>query len=93
MCEEMKKFREYLDQNNIDWVDMSSVYEDMKDFSITRTHFIYKNKKVSVINGMGTYGGIDVFGIKNHGLLEVMIGGNDPVGWLTCEEAIKLTFN
>lgn len=72
MCEEMKKFREYLDQNNIEWVDMSTAYEEMKDFYITRTHFYHDNKKVSVINGMGTYGGIDFSSVKNHGLLEVM---------------------
>lgn len=61
---------------------------------IARTHFEYKGIKVSVINGFGTYGGwAGANGAQkeedNEGLLEVMVSGSEPCGWLTAVEAIR----
>ena len=43
----------------------------------------YKGKLHSVICGYGTYGG-------QEGLLEMMIGNNDPSGWHTAEDVIEI---
>jgi hypothetical protein len=42
-----------------------------------------------VIHGRGTYGGVSCFG-KDHGLLECMIGNNEPIGYLTAEDVIEM---
>lgn len=90
MCEEMINFRNQLDQKGIKWIDKS---DENEHFVMHRTHFDYDGKLISVINGYGSYGGFSFFSEKNLGLLEVMVGENEPVGWLTCEEAIDYIFN
>lgn len=95
LCEEMIKFRNYLDENKIEWKDASDLASSIiEDFAIYRTHFYYKGNRISVINGYCTYGGYNKFinDGKNEGLLEVMIGSNEPKGWLTAEEAIEYIF-
>jgi len=100
VCDEMKKFRKILDDNNIAWQDKSVTYlsDELRReivMYICRTHFEYKQKFWSVINGFGTYGGY--FGLNNDcldgtdnvGLLEIM-GDDDPIGWLTADEAWNL---
>lgn len=86
-CDEMIKLRKYLDEKGIIWEDKSDVR-----FGISRTHFVVKKKKWSVINGLGTYGGQRLFTKENIGLLELMVkgvNGGEPVGWLKAEEIIK----
>ena len=101
ICDEMKKFRKLLNDKNIPWIDKSVEYptSDRPDSEIViyicRTHFTYLNKKWSVINGFGTWGGY--FGINNDcldgtdnlGLLEIMeYDCADKVkGYLTAKEA------
>lgn len=93
MVEEMLKLRKFLDEKKIPWEDAS---EEMSDIvKIDRTHFDYKGYAISVINGFGTYGGYSGANFPaddekdNLGLLEVMVGGNEPKGWLTAKEAWK----
>lgn len=79
-------------QKKISWTDAS---EEMSEWvKIARTHFKYNGIQCSVINGFGTYGGwAGANGAQkeedNEGLLEVMVSDNEPVGWLTAEEAIR----
>ena len=80
VCEEMQRLRNKLDEENIEWKDKSN------DF-VCRTHFYYGINKISVINGEGTYGGLD--NGKNIGLLEMMINYHDPIGYLNADEVIK----
>lgn len=90
VCEEMQKLRDWLDQNSIQWLDVSDDFAD--GFWICRTHFYIDEYKVSVINGSGTYGGF-IFGKEqsNAGLLEVWADrSGEPVGYLTAEDAIQL---
>ena len=100
VCDEMKKFRKILDDNNIAWQDKSVTYPSDKHrreivIYICRTHFTYKHKLWSVINGFGTYGGY--FGLNNDcldgsdniGLLEI-VGDDDPTGWLTADHAWEI---
>lgn len=96
VCEEMKKLRQMLDEKNIPWHDNSEVMSEDKEWPmwICRTHFEYKGLKIFVINGFGTYGGW--FGAnpgmteeENMGLLELLIDGSDPTGWLKAEDIIK----
>lgn len=94
MCEEMIKFRKLLDQNKIEWEDMSETWPSIGtqknvtiNRTINRTHFYIDGVFVSVVNGFGTYG-------ENHGLLEMWIQDitEDPIGYLTasdCWEEIK----
>ena len=94
ICEEMIKFRKYLDDKGIEWKDKSTedFFDDIKyDYTIHRTHFYHNGNLVSVINGQGTYGGVDFDG-NNRGLLEVMIGDDEPEGYLSCEQAIEYIF-
>ena len=87
MVDEMIKFRNLLDKNSIKWIDKSD------EGFIDRTHFYYRDYFFSVINGYGTYGGIDVFTSKNHGLLELMsncTNGGEPIGSLTANEAFEI---
>lgn len=79
MCEEMVKLRGYLDANGIEWVDKSDCYCLM----IYRTHFSYKNHKISVIYGFDTYGG-------KCGLLEMMVDEEEPIGYLKCNDVVEI---
>ena len=93
ICEEMQKLRNYLDEKNIEWRDDTKEYSET--VKIARTHFEYNDKFVSVINGFGTYGGWHGSNYpamteeQNLGLLEVMIDGEEPVGWLKAEDVMK----
>lgn len=65
---------------------------------MVRTHFLFKGHSVSCINGFGSYGGMNIAlnddgEYFNYGLIEMMISGNDPVGYLTCEEVFSLLDN
>ena len=87
MVPEMVKFRSLLEQNNIKWIDKSD------EGFIDRTHFYYRNYFFSVVNGFGTYGGINVLNGKNMGMLELMsnyVNGDEPIGPLTADEAIEI---
>ena len=87
MVAEMIKFRNLLDQNDIKWIDKSD------EGFIDRTHFHYRNYFFSVVNGFGTYGGINCLTGKNMGMLELMsncINGGEPIGSLTADEAIEI---
>lgn len=84
ICDEMKHFRELLDEKKIAWHDAS---EDWENIWICRTHGI--DKAFSCINGFGTYGGIQYIGGKNYGMLELKIG-DEIKGYLTAEEAVEL---
>lgn len=85
VVEEMKKFRELLDKNGIEWIDDSE--EERDDVWICRTHS-KNHDRWSVINGIGTYGGYSI-GEKNEGLLEAAID-DKVLGHLKAEEAYKL---
>jgi hypothetical protein len=93
VVEEMQKLRDMLDEKNIPWQD------DTDDFSterfenwICRTHFEYNGNEISVINGIGTYGGWGGANLteENLGLLEIMIGEVNPIGWMKAEECMEL---
>lgn len=90
VCEEMQKLRDWLDENNIDWEDASEDYfkGSIDDFWICRTWFEIKGKKISVINGHGTWGGIRFLDGKNEGLLETMGLDDDVIGYMTADEVI-----
>lgn len=93
VCEEMKKLRTWLDKQGIQWEDKSESFTRIeadtgKPCYMCRTHFCLNGCFYSVINGIGSYGGIDYEG-NNHGLLEVMsdaINGGTPIGGLTFKE-------
>ena len=85
MCNEMIKLRSELDRRGVEWTDKS----ESRTLPIDRTHFYWKGYFVSVINGFGTYGGFLSFDQINEGLLEVMIGHSEPIGWLTADEVIQ----
>lgn len=87
MVAEMKKLRELLDAEGIEWKDRSNGERD-----IDRTHFWFRKYHWSVVNGYGSYGGYIGSSSRNEGLLEMMSGavnGGDPIGWLTAEEVMK----
>lgn len=88
VCNEMQMFRNYLNESNIHWSDVS---DNLGEIWICRTHFNHDGNLVSVIHGYGTYGGFNHWE-TDKGLLEVMIGSNVPVGNLTAEEAVKYIF-
>lgn len=83
VCEEMQKLRKYLEENNIEYQDISESY-------MCRTIFVYKKKRISVINGLGSYGGVDIHTGENRGFLEVWGKpfGKNPVGHLTADNII-----
>lgn len=85
VVDEMKKFRELLDQNEIEWIDDSEALDTER--YICRTH-PKNHKRWSVVNGFGTYGGYG-FNEKNEGLLEVMLDG-EILGYCKAEESYKL---
>ena len=97
VCEEMQKLRKMLEKKEIEWHDNSEVMSESKEWPmwICRTFFEYKGLKFSVINGFGTYGGWDganpgTTEDENMGLLEIMIGDNEPVGWLKAEDIMEI---
>lgn len=82
MCEEMTKLRADLDRLGIKWSDKSGE-------NVVRTHFWVNDYLISVIHGKGTYGGVNVLNGKDDGFLEMMIGNNEPKGWLTASDVIE----
>lgn len=92
ICKEMKKFREILDSNGIEWTDMSQEWPTFngKTDYICCTRFKIGADEFSVINGCGTYGGYSGYINRNKGLLEYWCMTNedfeDPTGHLTAEE-------
>ena len=93
VCEEMKKLRKWLDDNNIEWIDYSDYsFMDQEVLfisgEINRTRFTVGNNKWSVIHGFGTYGGYTNY-YKDEGLLELRIGEDEPIGHLTAEQIIE----
>ena len=82
MPEEMKKLRQMLDKDGIRWVDGSITSSAYPQFDIYRTQFFYGKLIMSVISGKGTYGG-------NLGLLELVIGLDDPIGSLTAKDVME----
>ena len=97
ICKEMQQLRKLLDEKKIPWEDHSEDMTETEEFPmwICRTHFEYKDKRWSAINGFGTYGGW--FGLnlgskvsENMGLIELMeLDEENPIGWLTAEDVIK----
>ena len=87
VCDEMKKLRDYLDSNGIEWDDVSSKYNG---FYLCRTHFTYGENKYSVVNGYGTYGGYNPFNKVNDGLLEMRVSKEEPIGYLTGDDVIRI---
>lgn len=85
IVDEMKKFRELLDKNGIEWVDDSE--EERDDVWICRTRS-KNHDRWSVINGIGSYGGYSI-DEKNEGLLEVMLD-DKVIGHLNAEKAYML---
>ena len=104
----MVKLRQALTDKGIEWIDKSTIRiadeiqklmeimpdvdVDYLDTSMYRTHFDYKGKRWSVINGYGSYGGYDPIDGKNEGLLELLIGdaaGNEPIGNLTADDVLN----
>ena len=85
ICDEMQKLRDGLDERNIPWMDLTDKY----GLWICRTHFVIKGDRWSVIHGHGSYGGFNSFE-KDKQLLECMYGGNEPIGWLTADEVLKM---
>ena len=64
---------------------------DEHDFGIDRTKFYIDDIEFSVINGFCTYGGYrPFFDDDNKGLLELMIGSNNPYGDLTADDIIEI---
>lgn len=85
----MQKLRTWLKSKGIKYYDASCVSDD---FWICRTHFNLYGSKFSVINGMGTYGGMDPAHEYNADLLEIMssqINGGEPIGFLNAEQTIE----
>lgn len=95
ICENMQKLRSYLDEKKIKWIDQSE-YSNPEELEmwICRTWLWIEDRKISVINGFGTYGGIHtMYGDypNNHGLLEIMVDGmDDVIGNLTSDDVIKI---
>lgn len=88
ICEEMIKLRKWLDKQKIAWWDKSTTYDDV--YFMHRTKFVLNGHEISVINGVGSYGGCVIAGYKNEGLLEMwIVGEGDPIGNLTAKEAIR----
>ena len=94
VCREMKKLRKWLDDSNIPWEDKSDLPKKvMPDYFIYRTHFEIDNVFVSVINGFGSYGGVNLLSGINEGLLELMSNGvnkGSPIGYLRAIEVIDI---
>lgn len=85
MCEEMRKLCDYLDSKGIAWDDGSCR-------GISQIRFLYRRKRWSAINGIGTIGGQYNHLAENRGLLEVwdLCKSHQPIGNLTAEQAIEI---
>ena len=94
ICPEMLKLRERLDDMQIDWIDESDPLTErtaLEDCRIFRTHFWYSSDKYSVVYGFGTYGGWNRFTDgADPKLLELMINSEEPTGWRTADDIIKI---
>jgi len=88
MVEEMRKFRELLNASDIRWEDDS--YQ-VGEYSMTVTRVRIGRKAWTIINGFGSFGGLNPRTGVNHGMLEIWDGTvkNQPEGWLTAEQAIQ----
>ena len=84
MTREMKKLRDMLTKSDIYWWDDS----DRGYLDIDRTKFVYNDIQYSVIHGHGTFGGYNLFD-KDEGLLEMMAGNNEPIGYLTALDVMS----
>ena len=90
MTEQMIKLRQMLTEKGIEYVDHSDP-EGYK-LHIDRTHFMIETPKThffSVVHGVATYGGINLYG-NDRGYLECQIDHKEPKGWLTAEDVMKL---
>lgn len=85
VCEEMQKLRDWLYDEGIEWYDDST---ESEMFWMVRTKFAVNTTTFSVINGTGSYGGCMSWDSDNKGLLECMINGHEPYGFLKAEEVI-----
>lgn len=88
VVEEMQKLRDMLDEKKIFWQDDTEEFPSDSEMWICRTHFEFEGNKISVINGFGTYGGFSI-GENNKGYLEIMIGDENPIGFLQAEECME----
>ena len=73
---------------------MMEVMPDMPrhllDTTMYRTHFTRNGDDYSVIFGFGSYGGISPSGPGfDNDLLELMRNEEDPIGYLTAEQALE----
>ena len=92
MTEELEKFRLELVKRGIQYTDAST--PEIQGMRIDRIHFFYQDRHYSVIHGIGTYGGLNKYTRKDNGLLEVYGGKyDDPVGFLTADDVVKLIFD
>ena len=87
MCKEMKKLRKYLTDNGIEWYDDTSI---SATWWMVRTKYKYKGREFSVINGFGSFGGYTSFTNKNMGKLELIIDGEEPIGYLSAEDVVEI---
>ena len=90
VCDEMKKLREMLDKKGIKWMDYSDELIEEKGYFMCRTRFLFNDKYWSVINGFGSYGGVDFETGINDGLLEVYSVGMETIGFLTAKEVMAI---
>jgi hypothetical protein len=90
VCSEMEKLRKKLDEKNIEWQDCSTYPIEIIKYWICRTQFYYNGQHISVIHGYGSYGGIDFFRDSDEQLLEMMIDGKEPIGYLAAADIFKL---
>ena len=91
ICEEMQQLRKMLTEKGIEWEDNSEI--EHEHIWMVRTQFNYNNNHYSVINGFGSYGGINFIDDQNTGLLELWsaaVNDGEPYGYLTANECIKL---
>ena len=90
ICEEMKKLRSYLDEKKNKWIDQSEHFDSVSfEMIIWRTWLWIGDRKISVVNGFGTIGGIVGIDGENAGLLEIAIDGLGGVyGNLTADDVI-----
>ena len=86
MVKEMEKLRALLDAESVEWEDVSNAGEYCP---ISRTHFMYRGHKWSVIHGYGTYGGLDPITGVDSELLEAWNFKDEPIGFLTAEEVME----
>ena len=94
VCAEMQRLRSWLDAHNIPWHDASEdISRQERGFEhwMCRTHFNLCGEQYSVINGYGSYGGIDYLPGDNAGLLEIMGPHmrDSVTGWQTARQIEK----